>query len=679
MADKVTLSNFSTFTNDSSAVATINNNNQLLTSAFDNTLSRDGTVPNQMGAQLDMNSNQIINLGAPASGTSAARLQDVITGTGTVTINNSYTSATLVDSPAPSGGDDTTALNGWISTIQGTGQIGLLRPGTFLLQTAALSITGAVTIIGSGMGTSIIQPVDTINGITILTTSTVNLSNFSIVYANASPGNSGTYGIHRSCSSTQSLNDRFSNIEIGNAYVGMYLNACDLPVISGCWIHNTASDGLQIANTNNADIGDQCVSNCAIGAIGNPAGSTSSAIFYTGGGGLKVINSKVGYGYTGKGIFLDLASGSVTGDLLVDNCSMEGIGLTSSAVFVAATGPYAITLQRSAATGSWINAMVNNVETDGTSLLVVPTDANGTWITNITASNNTMFSNGTTACVMYSIDSTNNVSLIGGAAHSNGNAANQIFGMGSGVSSGVIGGVARYGTWAADSNSGTNVRSIDVLSGDGSINGVGALTVTKSAGSAFGTAAFQNTGTSGANVPLLNAHNNFSGFQGFGFANTGAAVAAFQNTNGASGDLGIQIGVGPAGADTASYVAIFYNGGITTSIGNIARNGTNSVAYNVSSDARLKNEKGPSSKGLEDLLKVKVKDFSWKSDPDHVHNGIFAQELKEVYPEAVDTGNDEKNIPWSIDYGRITPLLIQSIQDLHEELKSVRATKTTEP
>lgn len=42
--------------------AAYNANNALLEAALENTLSRDGTAPNAMGAQLDMNSHRIINV-----------------------------------------------------------------------------------------------------------------------------------------------------------------------------------------------------------------------------------------------------------------------------------------------------------------------------------------------------------------------------------------------------------------------------------------------------------------------------------------------------------------------------------------------------------------------------------------------------------------------------------------
>lgn len=48
--------------NDTTATALINDNFKELQKAVENTLSRDGTAPNFMDADLDMNSYRIINL-----------------------------------------------------------------------------------------------------------------------------------------------------------------------------------------------------------------------------------------------------------------------------------------------------------------------------------------------------------------------------------------------------------------------------------------------------------------------------------------------------------------------------------------------------------------------------------------------------------------------------------------
>lgn len=59
---KINLTDLSNLQNEVTATAAINNNNTLIEAAIDNSISRDGTQPNQMNSSLDMNSNQIINL-----------------------------------------------------------------------------------------------------------------------------------------------------------------------------------------------------------------------------------------------------------------------------------------------------------------------------------------------------------------------------------------------------------------------------------------------------------------------------------------------------------------------------------------------------------------------------------------------------------------------------------------
>lgn len=75
---KLTLTDLANLQNETTAVTRINNNNAAIETAVENTLSRDGTSPNEMQSDLDMNSNQIYNLPVPEFLSSAARWQDVI-------------------------------------------------------------------------------------------------------------------------------------------------------------------------------------------------------------------------------------------------------------------------------------------------------------------------------------------------------------------------------------------------------------------------------------------------------------------------------------------------------------------------------------------------------------------------------------------------------------------------
>lgn len=83
---KITLQNIANL-DSPTAIAQINANSATIQSAFDNTLSRDGTSPNVMSSNFDMNSFQIINLPAPVSLSSPLRLTDLnsFIGGGTIT------------------------------------------------------------------------------------------------------------------------------------------------------------------------------------------------------------------------------------------------------------------------------------------------------------------------------------------------------------------------------------------------------------------------------------------------------------------------------------------------------------------------------------------------------------------------------------------------------------------
>ena len=57
-------------------------------------------------------------------------------------------------------------------------------------------------------------------------------------------------------------------------------------------------------------------------------------------------------------------------------------------------------------------------------------------------------------------------------------------------------------------------------------------------------------------------------------------------------------------------------------------------------------------------------------------NGFVAQDLFSIYPWAVTNGGDDpKKEPWTMDYGRLTPLIVKSIQDMQHEIDDLRAAR----
>lgn len=162
MTDKITLTNLVNLTNQTTAVNAINANNAEIETAFDNTLSRDGTQPNTMGFDLDMNNNQIVNLPAPASNLSPLRLADVGLLNGSGTINT-----------VPSGGNthallEKTSNASFIMDWTNTPTIAtILNTGTLTLPTSTDTLVGrstADTLINktiSGTNNTLTVPIST--------------------------------------------------------------------------------------------------------------------------------------------------------------------------------------------------------------------------------------------------------------------------------------------------------------------------------------------------------------------------------------------------------------------------------------------------------------------------------------------------------------------------------------
>lgn len=77
MGSKVTTVDLENLNNPTSAVQQINANFQLLATAFDSVVFRDGTAPNYLTSDIDVNSFRLLNIRAPQSASEPARWQDV--------------------------------------------------------------------------------------------------------------------------------------------------------------------------------------------------------------------------------------------------------------------------------------------------------------------------------------------------------------------------------------------------------------------------------------------------------------------------------------------------------------------------------------------------------------------------------------------------------------------------
>jgi Chaperone of endosialidase len=109
-----------------------------------------------------------------------------------------------------------------------------------------------------------------------------------------------------------------------------------------------------------------------------------------------------------------------------------------------------------------------------------------------------------------------------------------------------------------------------------------------------------------------------------------------------------------------------------SAIGDVTTDGT-TVRYNQTSDIRLKENVRPTAKGLNEVMRIQVSDFNFKSTPDRNETGFIAQQLYTVLPEVVRMeGTNPATDPWIVDYGRVTPLLTRAIQEQQAEVEAVK-------
>jgi FtsZ-binding cell division protein ZapB len=140
------------------------------------------------------------------------------------------------------------------------------------------------------------------------------------------------------------------------------------------------------------------------------------------------------------------------------------------------------------------------------------------------------------------------------------------------------------------------------------------------------------------------------------------------NFTGAGSQYGIQLV--PANNGTHLFLAFFDPS--SNLIGSIQQNNSNNgVLFNTTSDRRTKENIVDSAIGLDSLMKMQVREFNFVTDPKKSkEQGFIAQELYKVYPQAVSTSDDgtkplkKTDRPWAVDYGRLTPLIVNAAQDL---------------
>lgn len=100
-------------------------------------------------------------------------------------------------------------------------------------------------------------------------------------------------------------------------------------------------------------------------------------------------------------------------------------------------------------------------------------------------------------------------------------------------------------------------------------------------------------------------------------------------------------------------------------------------AIGACSDGRFKTDVRTLNNSLERVLQLRGVDYRWKQDQfpkhkfdDEEHIGFIAQEVEKLFPEMVMT---DANGYKSIDYGRLTPVLVEAVKEQQQQIDQLKA------
>lgn len=219
--------------------------------------------------------------------------------------------------------------------------------------------------------------------------------------------------------------------------------------------------------------------------------------------------------------------------------------------------------------------------------------------------------------------------------------------------------------------------TLGVIAFTSSSNNVGATVIaegdgTWTAGTSHPTRLVFSTTADGASSPTERMRIDKDGAAFIGASALGAAVNYFAYSPGnAFGEFGHAVGV----ASGIAFARFLYNGG---SIGSITQSGATGVAYNTSSDYRLKENVTPVTDGIARLQQLKPSRFNFKADPGHTVDGFIAHEAQAVVPECVTGAKDAVDadgnpVYQGIDQSKMVPLAVAAIQECVKRIEALES------
>ena len=235
--------------------------------------------------------------------------------------------------------DDTTAIANAAAVIPSTGGVLFFPPGTYLVS-SAITITNPTLVLGSGgsvnrdFATGAATEIVTASGSnTVFLVAGPNIG-FRDLFIHCTAASAPTAGAAITVTSATNAGD---NLRLEDVYISGFYRGVDISYGSEWLLHNVrivnpVVAGLRIENIAVPDGTDATISDCWIMA-GPRTTSTSSAIIWRQGNGLRISNLKVnagaaaywGAGNWGYGMTIDVERSYGGTQIQITNSSFEGI------------------------------------------------------------------------------------------------------------------------------------------------------------------------------------------------------------------------------------------------------------------------------------------------------------------------------------------------------------------
>ena len=123
--------------------------------------------------------------------------------------------------------------------------------------------------------------------------------------------------------------------------------------------------------------------------------------------------------------------------------------------------------------------------------------------------------------------------------------------------------------------------------------------------------------------------------------------------------------------DSGTIYSMYVLNSSDSLIGGISNNGS-STTFATSSDYRLKENINYDWNGTEKLKQLKPAQFNFINNGDETVEGFIAHETDSIAPYAV-VGEKDGEEMQSMDYGRITPILVKAIQEQQTQIEALQA------